>query len=163
MVWVDIAIIALLTTYTIYGMVRGYRQEAYSLAVWIIGFVVAWFFSQEFAMLLPKTFRSPSARLAASFIALVGITLGVGGIIAWLLSGSSKKTRLTVFDRLGGLLVGWLHGMVVVLLMVVVAGLTALPKDRWWQQSKYLPPYQAVAILVKNTLSTKLANSINYR
>jgi membrane protein required for colicin V production len=163
MVWVDIAIIALLAIYAIGGIIRGFSQEVYSLVVWILGFMVAWFFCQDFAVLFVKFFHSPSTRLAASFVALISITLAVCGVINSLLAGRVKKTGLTALDRLGGLLTGFVHGWVIVLILVVVAGLTPLPKDRWWQQSKYLPPFQSFAIFVKGKLSSKLARSINYR
>jgi membrane protein required for colicin V production len=163
MVWVDIAIIALLAIYAIGGIIRGFSQEAYSVVVWAIGFMVAWFFCQDFAVLLLKVFHTLSTRLAFSFIALVCLTLVVGSVIKWLLKGSVKKTGSTLLDWLGGLLAGAVHGWVIVLILVVVAGLTPLPKDRWWQQSKYLPPFQSIAILIKGTISTRLASSINYR
>lgn len=163
MVWVDIAIIALLAIYMLGGVIRGLNQEAYSVTVWVIGFMVAWFFCQDFAVILSKMFHTLSTRLAISFIALVSITLALGGLVNWLLKGSAKKTGLTLLNRLGGLLAGTAHGWVIVLVLVVVAGLTPLPKDRWWQQSKYLPPFQAIAILIKSTISTRLASSINYR
>jgi membrane protein required for colicin V production len=163
MVWVDIAIIVLMAIYALGGSIRGLNQEAYSVAAWLIGFMVAWFFCQDFAVLLSKIFHTLSTRLAISFIALVSITLAVGGVIHWLLKGSAKKTGLTLLNRLGGLLAGLVHGWVIVLILVVIAGLTPLPKDRWWQQSKYLPPFQSIAILIKSTISTRLASSINYR
>jgi membrane protein required for colicin V production len=163
MVWVDIAIIALLAIYSIVGIIRGYSQEMYSLIAWLIGMIIAWFFSQDFAILLLEVFASPATRLAASFIALILITLLVAGVINMLLAGSVKKIGLTFLDRLGGLALGFGHGVVVAFVLVVVAGLTSLPKDRWWQESKYLPPFQSVAILIKENISSKLANSINYR
>lgn len=162
MVWVDTAIIVLLAIYAIGGILRGFRQEAYSIAVWIIGFFVAWFFCLDFALLL-KVFHTQSTRQAVSFTTLISITLTVGAIINSLLVGNPKKYGLTLFDRLGGLPIGFVHGWLVVFILVVVAGLTPLPKDRWWQQSKYLPPFQALAISVKGTISTKIASSIKYR
>ena len=109
-----------------------------------------------------KFINSPSTRLAASFVALVLITLFVGGVINMLLAGSLEKTGLTILDRLGGLFLGFGHGLIVAFALVIVAGLTPLPKDRWWQESKYLPPFQSLAILIKDNISTKLASSINY-
>jgi membrane protein required for colicin V production len=162
MVWIDIAIIALLAIYSITGIIRGYNQEVYSLAVWAIGIVVAWFFSHDFAILLSKFFGSPTARLAASFVSLVLITLFVGGIINMLLAENVKKTGLTFLDRLGGLVLGFGHGLVAAFALVVVAGLTPLPKDRWWQESKYLPPFQSLATLVKDNIPSTVASSINY-
>jgi membrane protein required for colicin V production len=162
MVWIDIAIIVLLAIYAIGGIIRGFSQEAYSLVVLIIGFIVAWFFCQDFAVLLLKVFHTQSTRFAVSFLTLVSITLAVGWIINGLLAGNLKKTGLSLIDRLGGLLAGIVHGWLIVLMLVVVAGLTQLPKDHWWQQAKYLPPFQSLAISIKGIISTKLARSINY-
>ena len=162
MIWVDNAIIALLAIYTIGGILRGYGQEIFSIIVWLIGTIVAWFFSQDFAILLAKFFSTSSTRLTMSFIALILITLVIGGIINMLLGDSVKKTGLTLLDRMGGLFFGFSHGLVVIFVMVIVAGVTPLPKDRWWQESKYLPPFQSLASLVKRKSSSKIARSINF-
>lgn len=162
MIWVDIAIAALLAIYSLFGMIRGYSQEVFSLITWMIGIVIAWFFSQNFALLLLKYVGNPSIRLAASFMSLVLITLFIGGIINFLLAESVKKTGLTFLDRLGGLVLGFGHGLVVTFILVVVAGLSPLPHDRWWQESKYIPPFQSFAVLIKEHVSSKIASSINY-
>jgi membrane protein required for colicin V production len=165
MIWVDNAIIALLVIYTLIGVIRGFNQEVFSIIVWFIGIIVAWFYSQYFAILLLKFISTSLTRLAASFVALIFITLVMGGIINVLLGESVKKTGLTFLDHLGGLILGFGHGLVVVFVMIVVAGLTPLPKDRWWQESKLIPPFQSLASLVKDNSSSKskLASSINYR
>ena len=163
MVWVDIAIIALLVIYSTIGLLRGYSQEVYAIFVWIIGALIAWFFCQDFALLLLKFFGKSTTRLAVSFVALVIITLFLGSLINMLLTESVKKSGLGLLDRVGGLALGFFQGMVVTIVFVVVAGLTYMPKDRWWRESKYLPPFQSCAILIKDNLSTKLASSINYR
>jgi membrane protein required for colicin V production len=163
MLWVDNAIFALLVIYTLIGVLRGFSQEVFSLVAWVIGIVVAWFFSQDFSIFLPKIISAPLLRLAASFVALIVITLVIAGVINMLLGESVKKTGLTLIDRLGGMLLGGVHGLVVVFVFVVVAGLTPLPKDRWWQESKFIPPFQSLASLVKSNSSSKLASSINYR
>jgi membrane protein required for colicin V production len=161
MIWVDIAIIALLVIYSIVGLIRGYFQEAYAIAVWLLGVVVAWFFCQDFAILL-KSFGTTSTRTAASFVALVLITLTVGGTINMVLAIRANKTSLTFIQRSGGLVLGFAQGLLVTFALVLVAGLTSMPKDRWWLASKYLPPFQSLATGVKKNIHTKLANSINY-
>lgn len=163
MIWVDNAILVLLAIYTIVGIIRGFSQEVFSIMVWIIGIVVAWFFSQYFAVLLLKFFSTTSTRLAASFVALILITLLIGGIINLLLGESVKKSELSFLDRFGGLILGFCHGLVVIFVMVIVAGVTPLPKDSWWHESKFIPPFQSLASLIKGNTSSKLANSINYR
>lgn len=163
MIWADNAIIALLAIYTLIGVMRGFSQEVFSIIVWIIGIIVAWFFSQDFSIWLVKFFGASLARLAASFAVLIVITLTMGGIINILLADAVKKTGLTFIDRLGGMLLGGVHGLVVVFAIVVMAGLTPLPKDRWWQESKYIPPFQSLASLVKGNIPSIVASSINYR
>ena len=162
MVWVDIAIIALIIIYSVVGLVRGYSKELFSLINWLIGIVIAWFFSKEFALLFIKAFATSSTRLAVAFMGLILLTLVIGKSID-VLARKAPKPGLTLLDHIGGLLFGLGHGLVVAFVLVVAAGLTALPKDRWWQESKYLPPFQSVAIAFKETISTKLASSINYR
>jgi membrane protein required for colicin V production len=163
MIWVDNAIIALLAIYTVVGIIRGFKQETFSIVVWVIGIMVAWFFSQDFTVLLLKFFSTSSTRLAASFVALILITLVMGGIINVLLGESVKKTGLTFLDHFGGLILGFGHGLVVVFAMVIVSGVTPLPKDRWWHESKLIPPFQSLASFVKSSDSSAVASSINYR
>jgi membrane protein required for colicin V production len=163
MIWVDNAIAALLIIYTFSGMMRGFSQEIFSLLIWGVAIIVAWFFSHEFTVFLVKVIATQSTRLAASFLALTFITLAFGWIINMLLADAVSKTGLRLMDRLGGMLLGVVHGLVVVFVLVVVAGLTPLPKDHWWQQSKFLPPFQSMAMLVRDTLPSKVAKSIKYR
>lgn len=162
MIWVDIAIIALLALQVIAGLFRGFSRQAFTLIAWVAGIFVAWFFSQDFAIFLLKVFSSPSARLAVAFVSLILITVAIAAIIKVLLPEAEKKTGLNFLDRLGGLLLGLIHGLIVVFVLVVVAGLTALPKDRWWQESKYIPPFQSLAILAKDNIPSTVASSINY-
>ena len=162
MIWVDNALVALLAIYTICGLARGYNQELFSLVVWVVGGIVAWSFSQDFAVLLLSVVKTPSTRMIASFVSLIVITLMLGWIINLLLSGTRKTGGLSIMERLGGLLLGPIHGAIVASVLVLLAGLTPLPKDRWWHESKFLPPFQSLAVFVKDHIPSKLASSINY-
>lgn len=163
MIWVDNAIVAIITIYSVSGLIQGLKKEGFSLIVLIVAVVVAWFFSYDFEILLRKTFSAPSTRLAASFVALTLITLMVGAVINLLLTITDAKNSLTFLERLGGLVLGFGYGLMVTLALIIVAGLTPLPKDHWWQQSKFIPPFQSLATLVKDNVSSKMASSINYR
>lgn len=163
MIWVDNAFAGLVAIYTLSGLLRGYSQERFSIIVWIIGIIVAWCFSNDFAIYLARFFATISTRLAASFVALTFITLMLGWIINLLLGNSVKSAGLTLLERLGGILLGAIHGLVVAFVLVLIAGLTPLPKENWWQKSQFVPPFQAMAILFRDNIPSKLATSINYR
>lgn len=162
MVWVDIAVIVLLAHYAIKGIIVGCRQEVFAIAALIVGIVVAWFFSHDFEILLAKVSASPVTRLATSFLALVLLTVIIGKIISWLLT-DKEQVGHSALDRVGGLFLGVVHGWILMITFVLIAGLTTLPKDRWWHQSKYLPTFQAAAVTVKETFASKMAKSIHYR
>jgi len=97
-----------------------------------------------------------------SFLLLMLLTIVIGKIINWLLT-DAEEPNISALDRIGGLCLGVAHGWIFIIALVLVAGLTALPKDRWWRQSKYLPTLQTTAITVKNAMGAKMAKSINYR
>lgn len=61
------------------------------------------------------------------------------------------------------MILGNLHGMVVVVLLVMLAGLTSLPHEPWQQESKLLPPFQVCAIWLPDPILSGLAEYVHYR
>lgn len=112
---------------------------------------------------LGSAISQPSTRMLASFVALFMITLSFGGLIGFLLNVLIKKTGLTFMDRFGGMIFGAVRGMVVVAVAVLLAGLTPLPKDSWWAESTVIPPFQLLAVWLRDHLSPNLAEYISYR
>jgi membrane protein required for colicin V production len=163
MIWVDNAFAGLLAIYTLSGLIRGYNQEVFYLVVWVISIAIAWCFTNDFAIHLTTVFATLPTRLAASFVALTIITLMVGWLINLLLTDSSKSTGLTLIERLGGMILGLVHGLIVAFVLVLIAGLTPLPKESWWNESQFVPTFQTIAVLLRDNIPTKLAASINYR
>jgi membrane protein required for colicin V production len=80
-----------------------------------------------------------------------------------LLGESIKTTKLTFTERLGGMIIGVFRGMVIVVVLVMLAGLTALPNDLWWKESKLLPPFQIGAIWLRDHIPSGLAEYVHYR
>ncbi len=163
MIWIDFTLIGLIFVSFVIGLVRGFTKEVFSLAFWILASWVSLSFSPEFSVFLESTISHPSARMLASFVALFAITLSLGGLIGFLLSVLEKKTGLTFMDRFGGMVFGVVRGMIVVTVVVILAGLTPLPKDSWWTESTLIPPFQLLAIWLRDHFSSGLAEYISYR
>jgi membrane protein required for colicin V production len=49
-----------------------------------------------------------------------------------------------------------------VTVLVVLAGLTALPRDPWWQQSRLIPVFQGVAQSIAPHLPPALRDYIDF-
>ena len=163
MIWIDYVILGLVFIGLIIGLLRGFSLEIFSLVFWVLATGVGLSFSLEFSVFLESAISHPSARMVASFMALFAITLSLGGLIGFLLSVLAKKTGLTFMDRFGGMVFGVVRGMIVVTVVVILAGLTPLPKDSWWTESTVIPPFQLLAVWLRDHLSSGMAEYISYR
>lgn len=163
MIWIDYAILGLIFISLVIGLFRGLIREAFSLFTWIIAIWIGLNFSRHVAVFLEPVISYPSARIAAAFAILFFVTLILGGIISFLLSALVKKTGLTGTDRFAGMLFGIARGMVVVAVLVMLAGLTPLPEDSWWKKSKLIPPFQSLALWLRDQVPSSMAGNFNYR
>jgi len=162
-IWIDYVIIGLVSSGLIIGLVRGFSLEFFSLVFWLLAIGIGLSFSSEFSVFLDSTISNPLPKIAASFLSLFLITLIVGSLIRMLLGEAINKSKLTFADRLGGMIFGIAHGMVIVVVLVMLAGLTALPDDLWWKESKLLPPFQLCAIWLRDHIPSGLTEYVHYR
>lgn len=163
MIWIDFTLIGLVFISVVLGLLRGFIKEVFSLSFWILASWVSLRFSREFSVFLVSAISPASARMLASFVALFAITLGFGGLIGFLLSALAKNNRLSFMDRFGGMVLGVIRGMVSVTVIVMLAGWTPLPKDSWWKQSTLIPPFQLLAVWLRDHMSLGMAEYIKYR
>ncbi|TRW90743.1 CvpA family protein [Candidatus Methylobacter oryzae] len=163
MIWIDFTFIGLIFVFFVTGLLRGFAKEVFSLAFWILAVWVSLMFSRSFSVFWEPAIKNQLVRIVASFMALFAITLSLGGLIGFLVSLVTKKTELTFMDRFWGMVLGIFRGMVVVTVIVIVAGLTPLPKDSWWKDSTLIPPFQMSAVWLRDHFSPGLAEYISYR
>lgn len=162
MIWIDYTIIGLILISSIIGLFRGIIREAFSLFSWVFASWVALTFSRDFSSFLDNLISIPSARIAIAFAILFIGTLILGAIIMFLLGELVKKTGLTGSDRFAGMIFGIGRGLVVVAMIVMLAGLTPLPEDSWWKESVLIPPFQALAVWLRDHIPSGLAGYVNY-
>jgi membrane protein required for colicin V production len=162
MIWVDYTIIGLVLISSVIGLFRGFVREAFSLVLWAMAVWVGLTFSREFSSFLGDVINTPSARIATAFAILFFVTLIVGALIGFLLGELVKKTGLTGSDRFAGMIFGIARGLVVVAIIIMLAGLTPLPEDSWWKESILIPPFQSLAVWLRDHIPSGLAGYINY-
>ncbi|MFW5444048.1 MAG: CvpA family protein [Methylococcaceae bacterium] len=162
MIWIDFTIIGLIVISSFIGLFRGFIREAFSLIIWVLAIWVGLTFSREFSTFLEGIMSVPSARIATAFVILFVVTLILGALISYLLGELVKKTGLTGSDRFAGMIFGIARGLVVVAIIVMLAGLTPLPEDSWWKESILIPPFQSLAIWLRDHIPSGLAGYVNY-
>lgn len=161
-VWVDYAIAVIIGFSAVIGLVRGFIKEAFALVTWGSAIFVGVKYNAEVALLLQQSVSFPSARMALAFAILFFATLILGAIINFLLSELVNKTGLSGSDRIIGVCFGVIRGALVVVVLILLAGLTPIPNDPWWKQSLLIPPFQSLALWLKEHIPSNLAGYINF-
>ncbi|PKM36352.1 MAG: colicin V production CvpA [Gammaproteobacteria bacterium HGW-Gammaproteobacteria-10] len=163
MIWVDYAILGLISISLVIGLFRGFVEEAFSLVLWVVAIWLGLTFSREFSTLLEPFFSVPSARIAAAFAALFFAVLIGGALVNLILRKLVKQTGLTGSDRFAGMIFGIARGLVVVTVCIMLAGLTPLPEDAWWKESTLIPPFQSLAVWLREHIRSDVMSYVNYR
>lgn len=141
----DYAVLGIIAVSTLVGVIRGFIKEAFSLAVWAAAFLVAFQYSGALAMQLESQIALPSARTALAFSGLFLLVLLLGGLLTFLVGKLVESTGLSGTDRLLGGVFGSIRGLVLVIVLMLVAGLTPVPKDLWWQNSRSIQSLMPLA------------------
>lgn len=162
MIWVDYAIIAILVVSAGISVLRGFLREAISLLGWVFAFWLALTFADDVSGLFARHVPQPSIRHALAFFTIVVATLIITAIVMYFVRLIIDKTEITGTDRALGIVFGIARGIVIVAILVLFAGLTALPQDPWWRESTFLPHFQVLAIELQSLLPPDVAALFNY-
>jgi membrane protein required for colicin V production len=162
MTWFDYALIAVVGLSALIGIWRGLVREVFALAGWIAAIVVALLFAGEAAMLIPPSFATPLVRTVIAFTALFIVILVVVSIAGLLFTKAVRAVGLGLADRTLGGVFGFARGALILLVIALAAGLTAVPKEPFWREAKLAPPLETAAIAVKPYLPPALADKVRY-
>jgi membrane protein required for colicin V production len=158
----DYSVLAILVLSILLSVVRGVVREILSLAGWVVAFMVANSFSAGLAPMFPSSIAGESLRLLLAFASLFLSSLLAMGVMTMLISALVKTAGLGFADRFMGSLFGFVRGLLVVLLMVLAAGFTALPQEPFWKKAVLSRPLETAAMLVMPWLPRDLSRRISY-
>lgn len=162
MIGVDYAILGILLISSFISLVRGFVKEALSLVGWVLAFWVSLGFAVPLSKLFESSSDDPTLRLIIAFVVLFVLSLIVSAVINFFASRLVQRTGLTSTDRFLGVIFGFLRGAVLVSVLVLLAGLTTLPREDWWDDSFLLFRFQAIAMWVRELLPGDVAASFNF-
>ena len=162
MIWIDYAILAIVGISGVISLMRGFIREALSLAGWIAAFWIALAFSGRVAAWLDGYVSVPSVRVGIAFAAIFFGVLLICGIVLRLAGLLVERTGMSGTDRTLGIVFGVLRGIVIAGLLVLLAGLTPLPLDPWWDQSIFLPHFVELANELRAFLPPEIQQQIRF-
>lgn len=160
MSWIDYVFLFIFGASVAVSLMRGFVRESLSLVGWILSFWIANSFADPLAGLLEETIQIPSLRLIAAFIALFVVSMLLATAASNLLVDLVERAGLSGTDRSIGVFFGLARGYVISVILVILMGLTPMPKDDWWQDSYFMPVFQSSAQWAKDWLPNGMARKI---
>ncbi|HUW50797.1 MAG TPA: CvpA family protein [Sulfuricella sp.] len=158
----DYTILTIIGVSILLGMMRGLVREALNLLAWVAAFWVANAYTVEIAPLLPAAIPTESVRFLAAFVLLFLGALLLMSLVTIALTELVKTLKLGTYDKGLGAVFGFMRGLLIVLALVLLAGLTSLPHQGFWRNSMFSAPLEAFAADVKPWLPDGLSKRVSY-
>ena len=137
--WVDYSFIAIVIASFLFGAFRGLVREGLSLATWILAFVLTLRYGPLLADQLKSSIQTETLRFVVGYAACFFGILLTGAIISMLVSWAIRGSGLSGVDRTLGAGFGLLRGLLVVVAIVMVVGITDNRREDWWKESQLAP------------------------
>jgi membrane protein required for colicin V production len=133
---VDWILLAILGLSLLLGLWRGIVQEVLSLAGWVAAFYVSQMYAPMAAAWLPMEGSSQMLRYAAGFVVVFIAVLVVTVLVSWMVKKLISAVGLGPLDRLLGSLFGLMRGVVILLAVTVLVGMTPMRETDAWKQAQ---------------------------
>ena len=162
MTWFDYVVVGVIVLSMLLALFRGVIREIAALAGWAAALILSGMFAPDVAQWLPSSL----SQVLRSVIAYIGIFLGIlllSGVAGLLLAKLFHAAGLGFADRAVGAVFGLLRGAVIVYVVVMLAGMTSLPKEPFWREAALSGPVETAVLASKPVLPKDLAQRIHYR
>jgi membrane protein required for colicin V production len=157
----DLIALAIFVFSAVLGLMRGLTREVLSLLSWFVAFYAAKSFAPFLAPWLPGL-DAPALSHAVALVLVFVAVLIAASLLAAVLGGLVKVAGLGPYDSLLGGLFGAARGSLILLMLTLLAGLTALPKTQAWQASRIHGHLEQAAAKLKPWLPADMAALIQY-
>lgn len=158
----DYGVIVILLASLALGLWRGLIGEVMALLAWVLAGLAAWQLGPEVGALITAIADSGLRVLAGYAAVFVGVLI-VLALVRLAVRGLLKALGLTAVDRVLGVVFGVARGLLIVLILVAVGGMTSLPKELWWRNASLSPPLETAVLASKPWLPPEAAKRIRFR
>jgi membrane protein required for colicin V production len=148
----DWVVIVILSLSALLSLWRGFVREAFSLAGWVLAFIVANLGAVTLADAIGDLIANRTGRYIVAWALLFVVVLVSSSIAAKLLSKVISASGLGVLDRMLGMVFGFLRGALIVMALVFVVREVIPESERSLLAESELMPH--VDVLLSWTMRT---------
>ena len=159
---VDIVVLAILGISVAFGVWRGLVREVLALVAWVAAFLIANLLAPDAARLLPRGMANEELRLLLSFVVVFIVALIGLSVLAIMASKLVRVIGLGAADRAVGGFFGLARGLLVVMILVLLAGLTTIPRQPVWRDAVLSGPLETFGGYIRGWLPADLSKRIRY-
>ncbi len=134
--WVDIALAAFLLLSVLIGLMRGVVFELLSLAGWFAAYFAGLWLTPMFVDAMPVGAPGSTLNYVVTFACVFLLALVVWSVAARLVRALIRATPLSPVDRVLGAGFGFVRGLVVLLVVALVVGISPWGRSTAWQRSQ---------------------------
>lgn len=158
----DLIVLLVLILTVVRGLMLGMVDTLFSLAAWVLAFMLGKWGALMVSPLLPIGTENPAIRYFAGFaviflLVLIGVLL-LGHALASLV----KAVGLGGADKVLGGVIGLAKGLVILVGLTLAAGLTTLPRTDFWKQAMLSDSLQAMAQRALPLLPVNVAKYVRF-
>ncbi len=158
----DYTVLAVLGLSIILSVMRGLVKEVLSILAWFVAFYVGRTYTDQMLPLIPTDIPSESLRTLAAFLVLFLATLLLATLLAIAISAIFKKVGLGWLNRILGAVFGAFRGVLIVCILVLLAGMTDMPKDARWKNAMFSAPFEALVVSMLHWLPDGISKHVKY-
>jgi membrane protein required for colicin V production len=158
----DYLVIAIIIGSVIVALIRGLVAEVLSLTTWLLAFWCAKAFSPDVARFLPGDLAGEGLRLVAAFVLLFFLVWLGCALLKVALTGLLDSIGLGGVNRVLGAVFGVARGLVLITVLVLLGGMSDLPRQPMWRNALFAPPFQNAALSLRPWLPPMLAKNVRY-
>jgi len=157
----DWFIVAVLGISVLVGLSQGFFRIVFSLGGLIVGLAAAAWNYRVIAGLIMPFIRIETVADAIGFVVIALLVMGACGIFGTLLHKTFHKIGLGCLDRLGGLILGFVQGMLLVTLCILVA-VAFFPEAHWLVEARLPRLFFGACHLSTHVTPTELTERIRH-
>jgi membrane protein required for colicin V production len=142
----DYIVLVIIGLSLVISIMRGAIREVLAIAGWAAAIVAAKTFASQLAPLLPNAIPTEMLKTTAAFLIILLLVLLIANLLSTALTSIFKMVGINWLNRFFGAFFGFARGLLIVSILVLLAGMTDIPKDERWRNAMLSSPLEMLVI-----------------